>query len=146
MDGRQGKDILKRSTSETQTIQLRQLSGFIVLRLENLSKEGRLLEKLRAQVSRIQISLTFFSLLVMKSEKIIKGVDWVFYLPMDSASNAKRFFKYVKPQLVIFVKYEYWYYYLSECKKRNIPLLMISAVFRKDQPFFKWYGGFTGKC
>jgi 3-deoxy-D-manno-octulosonic-acid transferase len=59
---------------------------------------------------------------------------------MDSRENAKRFLDLVKPSMVIFVKYEFWYYYLQAIKKRNIPLLLVSAVFRKEQPFFKWYG------
>ncbi|NJO25320.1 MAG: hypothetical protein HC867_05360 [Bacteroidia bacterium] len=46
----------------------------------------------------------------------------------------------VNPSLVVFIKYDYWYYYLTGCRKRGIPLLMVSAVFRKKQPFFKWYG------
>ena len=60
--------------------------------------------------------------------------------------NAKRFLDLVKPDLVLWVKYEYWYYFLNEIKQRNIPLLLVSGLFRKDQAFFKWYGGFTGKC
>jgi len=59
---------------------------------------------------------------------------------MDSKLNAEQFFDIVNPSLVVFVKYDYWYYYLAECKKRTIPLLMISAIFRKNQPFFRWYG------
>lgn len=51
----------------------------------------------------------------------------------------------VKPQLAVFIKYDYWYYYLVECKKRKIPLLMVSAVFRSEQPFFKWYGSLYKK-
>lgn len=50
------------------------------------------------------------------------------------------FFDLVNPTLVVFVKYEFWYYYFMEAKRRQIPLLMISALFRPDQPFFKWYG------
>ena len=60
---------------------------------------------------------------------------------MDTPSNAHRFFNIVQPSLVIFVKYEFWYYYLHEAKQRNIPALLVSGIFRKDQLFFKWYGG-----
>jgi 3-deoxy-D-manno-octulosonic-acid transferase len=73
-------------------------------------------------------------------QKNYKGADWVFYLPMDGPRNAKRFLEIVHPSLVIFVKYEFWYYYLKKIKYRNIPLLLVSALFRKDMPFFKWYG------
>src|SRR5207253_5203762 len=69
-----------------------------------------------------------------------RSSDLIFYLPMDSSSNAKRFLDIVQPRLVLWIKYEYWYYYLTEIKNRNIPALLISGIFRKDQLFFKWYG------
>jgi 3-deoxy-D-manno-octulosonic-acid transferase len=59
---------------------------------------------------------------------------------MDSPDNARRFFDAVHPILILFIKYEYWYYYLREARQRKIPLLLISGIFRNDQPFFKWYG------
>jgi len=74
--------------------------------------------------------------------KNYEGADWVFYLPMDSPANAKAFISIVKPSVVLFVKYEFWFYYLNEIKKQQIPLLLISGIFRKDQAFFKWYGNF----
>jgi 3-deoxy-D-manno-octulosonic-acid transferase len=55
---------------------------------------------------------------------------------MDGASNAKHFFDAVQPKLVIFIKYEFWFYYLSEAKKRNIPTLLVAAIFRPNQIFF----------
>jgi 3-deoxy-D-manno-octulosonic-acid transferase len=64
---------------------------------------------------------------------------------MDGRSNAKRFIEIVHPSLVIFVKYEFWYYYLKKIKYRKIPLLLISTLFRKDMSFFKWYGGLYRK-
>ena len=109
-------------------------------------EQGRpILEKLKSRYRDVKILLTFFSPSGYEIRKNYKGADYVFYLPIDSAGNAKRFFDIVNPGLVLFVKYEYWYYYLLECKKRNIPLLMISAIFRKNQPFFKWYGAFHRK-
>ena len=44
--------------------------------------------------------------------------------------------------MVFFVKYEFWYFYLHELKKRNINTILVSAIFRENQLFFKWYGGF----
>jgi 3-deoxy-D-manno-octulosonic-acid transferase len=64
---------------------------------------------------------------------------------MDGAFNAKHFFDIVQPKLVIFIKYEFWFYYLSEAKKRNIPTLLVAAIFRPNQIFFKRYGGFYRK-
>ena len=90
--------------------------------------------------------LTFFSPSGYEHQKNYKGADHIFYMPIDSKRNAQEFFDIVQPELVLFIKYEFWYYYLSEAKKRNIPLLLVSGVFRNDQPFFKWYGNFPGEC
>ena len=108
-------------------------------------EQGRpLLEKIRADmVNRklhYRVLLTFFSPSGYEAQKNYAGADWVFYLPVDGPRNAKRFLEIVQPSLVIFVKYEFWYYYLKKIKYRNIPLLLISALFTKDMPFFKWYG------
>jgi 3-deoxy-D-manno-octulosonic-acid transferase len=86
--------------------------------------------------------VTFFSPSGYEIIKKKNEFDHVFYLPMDSYINAKRWMKILKPQLVLWVKYEYWHYYLQEINRKDIPLLLISGVYRSDQIFFKWYGGF----
>ena len=104
-------------------------------------EQGRpVIEKLKSQNPGFKFLLTFFSPSGYEIRKDYKGVDWVFYLPLDSKKNAKTFFDIVNLALAVFVKYDYWHYYLNECKKRKIPLLLISGIFRKEQPFFKWYG------
>ncbi|MGZ5136085.1 MAG: 3-deoxy-D-manno-octulosonic acid transferase, partial [Flavitalea sp.] len=65
---------------------------------------------------------------------------YVFYLPFGSRRLSSRFIRLTKPTLVLWVKYDYWYYYLDELKQMNIPVLLISAYFNKEQAFFKWYG------
>lgn len=72
-------------------------------------------------------------------------VDYITYLPLDTRENAKRFIQILHPELIIFVKYEFWFHHLSEAAFRHIPILLVSAVFRKDQAFFKWYGQFYRK-
>lgn len=84
--------------------------------------------------------ITFFSPSGYEVQKNYEYADWVFYLPVDTAHNARRFFDIVQPSLVLFVKYEFWYHYLHQAKQRNIPLLLVSGIFRSSQPFFKWYG------
>lgn len=109
-------------------------------------EQGRpVIEKLKYQIPNSKILLTFFSPSGYEVRKDYKGADWVFYLPPDGSRNARRFLEIVQPALVIFVKYEFWYYYLKKIKYRNIPLLLISALFRKDMSFFKWYGGLQRK-
>ena len=109
-------------------------------------EQGRpVMENLRKQTPNSRFLLTFFSPSGFEIRKDYKGADWVFYLPLDSKANAKRFFDIINPSLVVFVKYDYWYYYLTECKKRDIPLLLVSGIFRHDQLFFKWYGNLHRK-
>ena len=109
-------------------------------------EQGRpVIESFKTNFPNSKLLITFFSPSGYEIRKDYKVADWVFYLPMDSPLNAKKFFDIINPSLVVFVKYDFWYYYLTECKKRNIPLLMISAIFREEQPFFKWYGSFHRK-
>lgn len=106
-------------------------------------EQGRpLLEATRAKYPGYKILLTFFSPSGFEVRKNYTGADLVLYLPMDGAANANAFVNHFKPSLVFWVKYEYWFYYLSELKKQNIPVLLVSGIFRTSQPFFKWYGGF----
>jgi 3-deoxy-D-manno-octulosonic-acid transferase len=104
-------------------------------------EQGRpLLEMIRKQYPDTRILLTFFSPSGYEVRKNYSGADHVAYLPMDSKKTAREFLDMVQPSLVLWVKYEYWYYFLVELKKRSIPILLVSGIFRDDQPFFKWYG------
>src|ERR1044071_4959093 len=104
-------------------------------------EQGRpLLEEMRSKYPHYAFVLTFFSPSGFEARKDYKGADYVFYLPLDGPYNAGQFLKLVQPRLAIFVKYELWYFYLSELARHNIPAILISAIFRTDQPFFKWYG------
>ena len=106
-------------------------------------EQGRpVLESLQKQYPNYSILLTFFSPSGYEVHKNYAGADYVFYLPMDSAGNASKFLKITKPSIAIFVKYEFWHYYLTELKKLQIPTILIAGIFRKDQLFFKWYGSF----
>jgi 3-deoxy-D-manno-octulosonic-acid transferase len=105
-------------------------------------EQGRpVLEKLKEQGTGHKVLLTFFSPSGYEVQNNYKGADWVFYLPMDGARNARRFLEIVHPSLIIFVKYEFWYYYLKKIKYREIPFILVSAIFRKDMSSFKWFGG-----
>lgn len=104
-------------------------------------EQGRpVLEKLKFLYPNYQFLLTFFSPSGYEVQKKYAHADWIFYLPMDSKQNAQKFLNIVQPKLILFVKYEFWYYYLIEIRNKKIPLLLLSASFRKNQPFFKWYG------
>ena len=104
-----------------------------------------LIEKWRAEKPDYQILVTFFSPSGYEVRKNDKTADFVFYLPIDTPRNAKRFLDAVKPKAAIFVKYEYWYNYMKQLKIRNIPFYYVSAIFFPNQHFFKWYGGWFRK-
>lgn len=89
-----------------------------------------------------RILLTFFSPSGYELRKNYPLADWVYYLPMDTPSNARKFMEIFKPCKVIFTKYDLWYNYIAEAKRSGAELYLISAIFRKEQAFFKWYGGF----
>ena len=95
---------------------------------------------LRKDYPKHKIVLTFFSPSGYEIRKNAPFADVVVYLPLDTKSNAKQFIKLVNPELTVFVKYEIWPNYLNEIKKNGLRAILISAVFRKDQSFFKWYG------
>ncbi|TXE06791.1 3-deoxy-D-manno-octulosonic acid transferase [Gelidibacter salicanalis] len=98
-------------------------------------------KKLRADYPNHKIVLSFFSPSGYEIRKNTAVADVVVYLPMDTSSNAKRFVTLLKPELTIFVKYEVWPNYMNALKQYNLRTILISAVFRADQPYFKFYGG-----
>ncbi|WP_423149574.1 3-deoxy-D-manno-octulosonic acid transferase [Rubrolithibacter danxiaensis] len=105
-------------------------------------EQGRpVLEKIKQLYPHKKTFVTFFSPSGYEVRKNFAFADYVFYLPMDSKSNAEKFIKLVNPEIAVFTKYEYWYHYYHELAEKKIPLYVISAIFRKEQPFFKWYGG-----
>lgn len=104
-------------------------------------EQGRpVIEKLKAQYPHYKVVLTFFSPSGYEVQKVYEHADVVVYLPLDTASNAKKFVKLVNPSVAVFVKYEFWPNYLSALQVNKIPTLLVSGIFRKDQIFFKNYG------
>lgn len=85
--------------------------------------------------------ITFFSPSGFEIRKNTPYADAVYYLPLDTAGNARKFIDTINPSIAVFTKYEYWYYFFNELRKRDIPLYIISGIFRPKQVFFKWYGG-----
>ncbi len=108
-------------------------------------EQGRpIIEKIRKERPEYKILLTFFSPSGYEVRKNYSGADCVCYLPFDTPGRVRRFIDKVNPEIAIFVKYEFWRNYLHELWRRQIPVYLISAVFRPDQFFFKrrsaWYG------
>lgn len=109
-------------------------------------EQGRpVIEALKREFVNHKILLTFFSPSGYEIRKNYPGADYIFYLPWDTKSNARKFVDIVNPVLAIFIKYEFWYNFSTELKKKNIPQLSVSSIFRDDQVFFKFYGGLFRK-
>lgn len=104
------------------------------------------MEKLKSEFPNHKIVLTFFSPSGFEVRKNNTVAHVTVYLPTDTKENAKEFLQLVHPNLVFFIKYEYWPNYLNELKKLQIPTYLISGIFRENQLFFKWYGGFYRKA
>jgi len=98
---------------------------------------------LRLQYPKHKIILSFFSPSGYNIQQNAPFADVVVYLPLDTTANAKQFLNILKPELTIFVKYEIWPNFLNEIKRRQLKAVLISAVFHKNQTFFKWYGTVT---
>ena len=109
-------------------------------------EQGRpVLEEMKSKYAEISLVITFFSPSGYEIRKDYQFADHVFYLPLDTRENAREFIKLVQPTIAVFTKYEYWYHYFDELQKNKIPLFIVSGIFRKDQPFFRWYGGLHRK-
>ena len=104
------------------------------------------MEKIKAKFPNHKIVVTFFSPSGYEVRKNNTIADATVYLPLDTKSNAKKFLKLVHPEMVFFIKYEFWPNYLNELKKTNVTTYLISGIFRENQAFFKWYGGFYRKA
>lgn len=100
------------------------------------------IEALKQTYPAYKILVSFFSPSGYRVATKYQHADYITFLPLDTKSNAKRFLKIVHPRLIVFVKYEFWYHHLALAAFQHIPILLISATFRKDQIFFKSYGRF----
>jgi len=104
------------------------------------------IEKIKEKYPSHKIIVTFFSPSGYEVRKNNTVADVTIYLPLDTKSNAKKFLKLVHPELAFFIKYEFWLNYLKELEKSKTPTYLISGIFRDNQMFFKWYGGFYRKA
>jgi 3-deoxy-D-manno-octulosonic-acid transferase len=109
-------------------------------------EQGRpVIEKFKVQGSKFKVLLTFFSPSGYEVQQNYAGADFVFYLPIDSPANAKRFVSLLPLKAAYFVKYEFWFNYLHQLKNKNLPTYLVSGIFREEQYFFKWYGAWARK-
>ncbi|MBN1791142.1 MAG: 3-deoxy-D-manno-octulosonic acid transferase [Bacteroidales bacterium] len=109
-------------------------------------EQGRpLIEAIKKKLPQCTVVLTFYSPSGFEIRKNYPEADLVCYLPLDTSCNAKRFISLIRPDAAFFIKYEYWYFYLRALHNSNIPVYLVSGLFRQDQTFFRWYGGWFRK-
>jgi 3-deoxy-D-manno-octulosonic-acid transferase len=109
-------------------------------------EQGRpVIESVKKERPSSHILLTFFSPSGYEIRKDYPIADIICYLPYDTFRNAEKFISLVNPSIAILVKYEFWDNFISAIYRKQIPLYLISGIFRKEQHFFKWYGGFFRK-
>ncbi len=134
------KDVFK--TLETKISKTDKTIWFHCASLGEFEQGLPIMQAVKSDFPNHKIIVSFFSPSGFEIRKNTSIADCVVYLPLDTASNAKKFIELIHPSLVLFVKYEFWPNYLFQLKKNSIPTLLISAVFRDDQLFFKSYGSF----
>ena len=108
-------------------------------------------EQAKPIISRIKekkefkILVTYFSSSAENFVSKFESIDYHMYLPSDTEKNIKKILKKIKPQILILIKYEFWYNLISLASRRSIPIISVSSTFRKNQIFFKFYGFFFKK-
>ncbi|NUN99696.1 MAG: 3-deoxy-D-manno-octulosonic acid transferase [Saprospiraceae bacterium] len=142
IDGRRGLfDALEKATASWKSKEKRLTVWVHCASLGEFEQGRPLIERLKKERPDTRILLTFFSPSGYEIRRNYAQADFVCYLPSDTRGHAKQFLDLVQPDLAVFVKYEFWIHHLQALRKRRVPALLISALFRKEQLFFKWYGG-----
>lgn len=137
------RDLIKKIKKETKN--QNNIVHFHASSLGEFEQGKSVIKEYKKKYPNHKILLTFYS---PSGYNIIKNspiADWVFYLPHDTKKNAIFFSEVIKPIKVIFIKYEFWFNYIIEYNKQNIPIYFISTTFRKNQYFFNWYGKWFAK-
>ncbi len=104
-----------------------------------------IIEEIKTKNNNTFIVISFFSPSGYEIMKNYKFANYICYLPFDTPVNAEKFIQNINPDIAIFVKYEFWYYFLKTLNKKNITTYLISGIFREEQMFFKKHGGFYRK-
>ena len=123
----------------------RKLAWFHCASLGEFEQGRPIIEAFREQHPDYLILLTFFSPSGYEVRKAYTGADHILYMPLDTPANVRRFVDTVKPDIVFYIKYEFWFNFLNYLQQKQIPTILVSAIFRPDQHFFKGYGEWPRK-
>jgi 3-deoxy-D-manno-octulosonic-acid transferase len=137
---RNNEAILRKIKQEKATSKNWQLAWFHAASLGEFEQARPVLEQFKQNYPTHKILVTFFSPSGFEIRKNYPLADFILYLPFDIQSDVEEFVDIVQPTIVFWVKYEYWRNFLKSLSRREIPAFLFSAIFRENQPFFKWYG------
>lgn len=132
----------KEAFAKVNNLKGKQVIWFHAASLGEFEQARPIIEAIKKEYKHFKILVTFFSPSGYEVRKNYNLADVVCYLPLDSKSNAKKFVETVNPKMAIFIKYEFWPNLLYELKRKEIPTILVSGILRKNQLFFKSYGGF----
>ncbi len=105
-----------------------------------------LMNKIKERNPEVFLLVSFFSPSGMEHyNKRNHQVDHVTYIPLDTNARATKFISTYKPEIVFFVKYEYWSRHIFAAKKSGAKIYNVSGLFRPGHRFFKWYGSYFRK-
>ncbi len=90
-------------------------------------------EGLRSAYPEAFFLLSFFSRSGYDRQKNNVTSDHVTCLPLDTQKNAFKWMDQVHPDLILWVKYDFWFHYWLEAHRRQIPVFLFAARFRPDQ-------------
>lgn len=141
IDGR--KNLLVKIKEEVNPLD--QIAWFHASSLGEFEQGRPVIEAFRKKHPDYKILLTFFSPSGYEIRKNYEGADYIYYMPLDTPKNARLFIEAVRPQIAFFVKYDFWCNFLNVLNQQNIPTYIFSSIFRKEQAFFRWYGGWYRK-
>lgn len=113
---------------------------FHVASMGEYEQAAPLVEACRSQHPGYRILLSFFSPSGYRHWAKKNVADAVVYIPLDTPSDVRFFLDTCCPAKAIFIKYEYWFNFIRELNRRNIPLYFVSSRFRDSQYFFKPWG------
>ena len=106
-------------------------------------EQGRpVLEDFIKKYPQYKTLITLYSTSGFEQIKKYNLANYYSLLPIDTAYNARRFVKAVKPKMALWIRYEFWRNHLRAVEHSGCPCYLISATFRKRQAFFYPWGGF----
>lgn len=100
------------------------------------------IQKLKAHFTAHKFLISFFSDSGYRVKKNKSIGDFETYLPIDTSKKARAFVENLRPEFVLFVKYDIWPNFINCLKLNNINVFLVAARFRSHHIYFKFYGGF----